>query len=651
MIKINKEQLSNRGAYAVVFPILVLCCFSFLVYSNTLYSSFHLDDIDSILVNPSIKNLSNLKAIWNFWPTRFITYLSVALNYHFSHLRVFAYHLFNLTVHTLSAVLVWWLVLLTFSTPLVKGQKIARHASHIAFFVSLVFLSHPIQTQAVTYIIQRATSLASLFYLASLSLYVKSRLLQLERQSSGVGRFYYIASFVAAVMAMFTKEMTITLPFMILLYEACFLKAKKSINWKQLIPFLITLFIIPMTMLLTKSVNFSELRRTTETGSGISIQHYLFTQFRVIITYLRLLFLPLRQNVDYDYYLSKSLLELPTLVSFLFLILILIIAIRISSRYRLLSFSIFWFFLTLLPESSVIPIRDVIFEHRLYLPLVGYSLFLVSMIYYLFLNNANRSISPILFFIITCYSILAYNRNFVWKDDFTLWDDAVRKSAHKARPYNSRGLCYAIKGSLDQAMADYSRAIEIDPLFVEAYNNRGLVYQNKGSFNKAIDEYKKALTINPTFFKAYNNRGVAYQERGSLEQALADYNKAIAINPNYADAYYNRGLVYQSKDDFNQALADYNKAIAINPDYANVYNNRGNIYYSKGNLKQALDDYTKAIELNPNFALAYNNRGVIYFLKQEYNKSWRDVHKAEALGSKINPNFLKELKEASARKN
>jgi len=173
-------SFNNKSVLLTFFVIFFLSCLGLIIYSNTLYSPFHFDDINSIPTNPSIKNLSNLKAIWDFWPTRFITYLTVALNYHFSHLRVFAYHLFNLIVHTLSAVLVWWLVLLTFSTPLIKGQKIARHASHIAFFVSLVFVTHPIQTQAVTYIIQRATSLASLFYLASLSLYAKSRLLELE---------------------------------------------------------------------------------------------------------------------------------------------------------------------------------------------------------------------------------------------------------------------------------------------------------------------------------------------------------------------------------------------------------------------------------------------------------------------------------------
>jgi protein O-mannosyl-transferase len=161
--------------------IIAICCLGIAIYSNTFNSSFHLDDYDSITDNPAIKNIRAPLNIWGFWPTRFITYLSLALNYHLHKLDVFGYHLFNLAVHLGSSILVWWLMLLTFSTPALKGQKIARHAKMISFFAGLLFVSHPLQTQAVTYIVQRAVSMAALFYLASLSLYVKSRLLEYEK--------------------------------------------------------------------------------------------------------------------------------------------------------------------------------------------------------------------------------------------------------------------------------------------------------------------------------------------------------------------------------------------------------------------------------------------------------------------------------------
>src|SRR3990167_5669134 len=217
-----------------LFSAIILCCVGIIIYSNTLHGSFHFDDTGSIVENVSIRHLTDLAAIWNFWPTRFITYLSLAINYHFNGLNVFGYHLFNLIVHLGSAFLVWWLALLTLSTPRMKDEKISDHGDLIALFIGLLFVAHPIQTQAVTYIIQRAASLAALFYLASLCLYVKSRALDRGIRNPLIRKFYYGGSLVTAVLAMFTKEMSITLPFMLLLYEYCFLKPKKGLNWKPL---------------------------------------------------------------------------------------------------------------------------------------------------------------------------------------------------------------------------------------------------------------------------------------------------------------------------------------------------------------------------------------------------------------------------------
>ncbi|MDP3041487.1 MAG: tetratricopeptide repeat protein [Candidatus Omnitrophota bacterium] len=507
------------------------------IYSNTLYSSFHLDDIVSVVDNPAIRNILNLQAIWNFWPTRFITYFSVALNYHISQLNVFSYHFFNLVVHLSSGILVWWFMLLTFSTPAMKGQKIAEHAKLIAFFAGLIFITHPIQTQGVTYIIQRAASLATLFYLASLSLYVKSRLLQQQGESLVVSRLFYYGSLIAAVMAMFTKEMTITLPFMVLFYESCFLKTKEKLNWKYLVPFLATLLIIPLTMFLTKSVDFVGMRRVLKAPSNISSWQYLLTQLRVMVTYLRLLFIPINQNLDYYYPIAKNLIKLPILASLIFLVSILIIAMRIFSKYRLISFSIFWFFLTLLPESSVIPIYDVIFEHRLYLPMVGFSFFLASFIYYLFENKSSKSMVILLLIIISCYAILTYRRNFIWKDELTLWNDVVHKSPKKARPYFNRGNAYIDQGSIQQAISDFNKAIEINPSYVKAYNNRGNVYADQSNFTQAISDYTKSIELNSNLAEPYNNRGTAYYAIKEYGKAWADVYKAeglgCVVNPEF----------------------------------------------------------------------------------------------------------------------
>ena len=187
---------------------------------------------------------------------------------------------------------------------------------------------------------------------------------------------FYWCSLLCTAITMFTKEMVITLPFAILLYEFCFLQEKRNFRWKPLIPFLAMLAIIPLTMYFSKSLNFSEMRRISEAPANITPYHYLLTQFRVIVTYLRLLLMPVNQNLDYDYPVAQSLWQPSILCSFLFLSLILGTGVLLfKKRYRMLSFGIFWFFLTLLLESSFIPIRDVIFEHRLYLPLQATAFF------------------------------------------------------------------------------------------------------------------------------------------------------------------------------------------------------------------------------------------------------------------------------------
>ncbi len=563
---------------------------------------------------------------------------------------MFGYHLVNLVIHLSASVLVWHLIMLIFSTPLIKQQKISQQAYLIAFFTSAIFLSHPIQTQAVTYIIQRATSLEALFCLLCLVFYVKSRLLQNKNPKLYIWKLYYIASIITAVIAMFTKEVAVILPSLIVLCEVCFLKTEKSINLKKIAPFLITFAIIPLTMFFTKSVNFREMRLASEPLPGISPPEYLLTQFKVIVTYFRLLFLPLNQNLDYDYPISQSFFEFPTLISFLLLSIILFAAVKVFSKYKIISFSIFWFFLTLLPESGIIPIKDVIFEHRLYLPMAGFSIFMVSIIYYLLENKQIKLIAVLLSAIVICYSILTYARNYVWKDEITLWNDTIRKSPKKARAYSERGNVYKNKGKLDEAMSDFNKAIDLDPAYANAYNNRGIVYLSKGDPDKALKDFNKAIDLNPKVEFNFYNRGNAYKTKGLLNEAIADYTRAIEVNKNFALAYHNRGSAYYELRKLDQAIADYSKAIQIEPNLALTYYNRGNANKELGILDQAIADYSKAIQIEPNLAGAYYNRAIAYFLKQRFDKSWLDLRKLRELGYIVDSKFLEELKKASGLK-
>ena len=328
------------------------------------------------------------------------------------------------------------------------------------------------------------------------------------------------------------------------------------------------------------------MQRVPENITTITWRHYLLTQFRVIVTYIRLLFIPLNQRLDYDYPLAKSIFELPTISSLLFLTVILTGAIRIFSKYRMISFSILWFFITLLPESSFIPIKDVIFEHRCYLPMMGYSIFLVCGVYYIFEKKNISFAVTILLAIVSLYSVLTYSRNLVWRDELSLWSEAVRKAPDKARPYLNRGSANSERGDLDKAISDYSRALELDPGYEEAYD--GL--------------------------------GTAYYRKGDLDRAFSNYNKAISVNAYYAPAYLHRGLIRDLKGDFEPAISDYNKAIEINPSYEDAYNNRGTAHAGKGYTRMAISDFSEAIRLNPYNGLAHHNRALAYKKETEARK-------------------------------
>jgi tetratricopeptide (TPR) repeat protein len=231
--------------------------------------------------------------------------------------------------------------------------------------------------------------------------------------------------------------------------------------------------------------------------------------------------------------------------------------------------------------------------------------------------------------------------------------DAInQKIKSKAAIHLFKGIAYDINSQWDEAIVEYNMAIEINPGYAQSYFTRGGHYVQKGQYDKAISDFNKAIEINPKYATAYSNRGVAYLVgKGQYDKAISDFNKAIEINPRDADAYLNRGVAYLvGKGQYDKAISDFNKAIDINPRDADAYYNRGKAYLvGKGEFDRAISDYNKAIEINPKYATAYNDRGIAYFSKREYEKTWDDVHKAESLGYKVHPEFLKALREASGR--
>jgi len=617
-----------------------------IIYSNTFHASFHFDDGYNIVNNSAIRHLWNLKDMWIFFPTRFLTYLSLAVNYHLHRLSLPGYHIFNLVVHLGAAISVSWFVLLLFSTQAIRNAAIARHANLISFLSGLIFVSHPVQTQAVTYIIQRTASMAAFFYLLSACLYVKSGVSREEDPKSAAWSRFYVGSIAAAAAALFTKETAATLPFMLLLCDFFFFSDIPKNRIKRVAPFFILLAGLLTTFLLTGWSRLATTRILKESQSGltaISPGQYLLTQFRVIITYLRLLLIPVNQNLDYDYSIVRTLWQAPVWAGFLLLVLLLTFGIILFRKHRLLSFGLFWFFIALVPESSILPIRDVIFEHRLYLPMAGFALFLPSAVFYTVREKRLKQAVIILAALIACYSVMAYTRNRVWKDEITLWSDVVAKSPNKARPYLNRGLAYSVAGEYEKALVDSNRAIELSPDYSAAYCNRASVYYYMGRYKPAIVDYTRAIELNPDLSDAYFNRAFSYEKEKEYGLAISDWSRVIKKNPRDADAYFNRGRMYLETGEYDRAIDDFNMVIGKNPRFAEAYFSRGNAYRHKKIYPAALSDYSQALKINPLYGEAYNNRAAILILLGEHERAREDIRKMEELGYPFNPELLKFL--------
>ena len=351
---------------------------------------------------------------------------------------------------------------------------------------------------------------------------------------------------------------------------------------------------------------------------------------RVVIFYISLLIYPhpSRLNLDHDFALSSSLFSpLTTFLSLLFIINSLALAIFMIKRYPLVSYAIVWFFGNLLIESSIIPL-ELVFEHRVYLPSMGLIILAIGLGVSLFKKEWRKWITYLSILLILIFSYWTYERSFVWRGPFSLWMDAVKKSPHKARPYNNLGIAYGIKGKWDEAIEKYKQALNISPYFAEAHSNLGNAYNKKGMFDQAISECTRAIAIKPNFAEPHTVLGIVYQKRGELDKAISEYKKAIIIKPNFAKAHTNLGAVYGRKGRLDEAISEYEHAIAIKPHYAEAYNKLATAYFKQGRLDEAISECKKAIAIKPNLVEAYYKLGSVLEAQGKLREAISAYHEA-----------------------
>jgi tetratricopeptide (TPR) repeat protein len=530
--------------------------------------------------------------MWHAFPmTRLVGVYSFALNYHFDQLHPTGYHIFNFIVHLLTAGMVWALADLLFKITQWLPSKDCV-IKEFPFIIAVLFLVHPCQTQAVTYITQRFESMATLFYLGTIYLYLRARL------SAGGSRilFFGLAGFLT-ILGILTKEVIITVPAMILACEWILFPTKD--NKKFYIALIAggVLFYLLFTKLVhaNLSIFLNSVHSESHDGDILTPVRYLLTQMRVFLTFLRILVFPIHQQLDYDYPASTGLLNPPlTLLGLSVILGFVFLIIKLRRSFPLIAFGLAWVLITF--SINLAPRSNVIFEHKLYLISFGFFLAAVTALSVLVKNRG--TLLKILWCMIVILGIVAFERNKVWANELALWEDNIKMSPDKARVNASLGRMYGSLGRYDEAIHYLSRSIAITPDNI-TYENRGIIYSFQGRMTQALEDLNKSIGMDPGYPTTYVKRAWVYYQLHNYKAAMADLNIAIQLEPYFLDAYIERGMIWAAIGNNEGALKDFQQALKINPLDYQVLLKLGYLYYAEGHYDLALEDFTKAQALEP----------------------------------------------------
>ncbi len=524
-------------------------------YANTLEVPFVFDDLSSIVANEQLKSLGAFTWSSFLASNRWVADLTFALDRAVHGLDVTGYHLVNGTIHLANGLLSYALVSRLFATRFVAHEASSDPegtARGAALAAALAFVVHPIQTEAVTYVVQRYTSLATFFFLATVVLYLEWRRAQAAQRARAWG--LWIVALTAAVLAMRTKEIAFTLPAVLVLLEALFFEGGRARRLAALLPFLATMILVPAA-LLSASGSLADVRAADPFAASVlgagapSRVDYFFTQLRVVVEYLRLVVLPVGQTLDHDLAIERSLASAPVLGSLAVLLALaaggaalVARSARGDRRLRIAGFGIAWFFVTLSVESSVIPIDDVIFEHRVYLPSVGLALALAAglAVAWDLMATAPAWSRRALRAAVACWMVAlagaTFARNEVWSDPITLWEDAVVKAPAKARPHQNLAVAYAERGWTYQALREYELVVRIEPDNALGRYNLGHLYAQLGRVDEAIHELREMLRMAPASPATRTTLARLYLQQGRLADAESELRAALSVNPRYVPA-------------------------------------------------------------------------------------------------------------------
>jgi protein O-mannosyl-transferase len=500
-------------------------------YWNSFRGVFVFDDHPAIVENQTIRQLWPIGTVLSppangeTVSGRPLLNLSLAVNYALGGLDVWGYHAVNLGIHILVALVLFGILRRTLLLPAFR-QQWGRAAMPLALATALLWVLHPLQTESVTYIAQRAESLAALFYVLVLYCVLRG-----AESTHPCG--WYAVAVAACLLGMASKETVATAPLLVLVYDRTFLAGsfRKALRqrWALYLALAATWALLGYLMVST-GLAFPDAAAGVPSPSA-----YARSQPGVILYYLRLSVWPHPLCLDYSWPVAETVGEILPAI----LVVAALVGLTLWGlvRWNVWGFLGVWFFLILAPTSSVFPLSQLAFEHRMYLPLAAVTAAVVlagcaacravGRAGSLRNPRANLAGGCLVGAIAIAFGILTTWRNADYRNEFSLWQDTVAKAPHNPRALTNLGIELAAKGQRAEAITCYQKALENDPDFVKAHVNLGLVLYQQGRTLDAMTHWYEALSLRPTSASALNE--LAWVRATNPEGSLRDGDEAVEL--------------------------------------------------------------------------------------------------------------------------
>jgi tetratricopeptide (TPR) repeat protein len=591
--------LGRRGA---LLAAAVVALAALAAYANSFGVPFLLDDSAAIATNPSIRSLGRALSPPAGTPVsgRPLLNLSFAANYALGRQQPWGYHALNLLIHASAGLVLLGIVRRTLALPALAGRY-GRDGPLLALLAAVLWTVHPLQTEAVTYVSQRAESLMGLLYLLTLYLFVAG-------EGSASARWWRLASVLACLMGALTKEVIATAPLLVLLYDRAFLagslRGALRLRWRYY------LAAAASTWLLLALLARGHGSRGVGFGLGVGPWDYALTSCRSLATYLRLAVWPHPLVFDYGMDVARS----PADVWPQGLLVAALLAGGAIALWRrpAAGFLFAWFFIVLAPTTSFIPVAaQPIAEHRVYLSLAAAACAAVLVLH----RALGRWCALPLAAAAVLLACLTHLRNSDYRSEEAIWTDTLAKRPGNVRAHCAYGFVLSQRpGGLPGAIEQYEAAVRLDPGYVDAHNKLGIALaQTPGRLPDAVAQFEEALRLDPRFVRAHDSLGTALAGiPGRLPDAVSEFEEALRIDPGYAPAHNDLGLALAGQPGrLDEAIAQFEEALRIDPDFSQARNGLGvALSGMPGRLPDAISQYRKALAIDPGYSDARTNLGI-----------------------------------------